>query len=94
MRAKKKARTILVYVTQDCIRRGKSREAALCPVALALQAAGIKRAHVDTAGWWVANKHGVMLRSGAIPKQVATFITKYDNGGHVHPFEFKLRSAR
>lgn len=81
-----------IQVTQDHIDNGTVKDACLCPIALAIRDA-TGAAHFDvivsTHGWSHYNGNK-LLGNYELPVDATNFITKFDLGEPVSPFEFEL----
>lgn len=80
---------VRVKITQDHIIKGTRASCSNCPVALALRdATGIKwfvsQSYLGTVGCY--NNIEVKL-----PPRVSVFISSFDLGVHVEPFEFDVQ---
>lgn len=73
-----------IRVTRDCINKGVRQNTTSCPIARALKEAGCRRVRV---GVGVMEFNG---RSYGVPKSVARFVSRFDNGVAVWPFSFRL----
>ena len=74
-----------IKVTQDHIRRGLKSNRYSCPIALALNEAGVVGASVDN--------YAVVTSDGsfhALPTVAAKFIFAFDAGKQVEPLEFDI----
>jgi hypothetical protein len=84
---------MLITVTQEHIERGKKKNCAECPVALALHDAGFPDAYVSFDRVWASpddrlNNYNCLL--AFLPILVRVWISNFDSGKHVEPFEFEL----
>lgn len=90
-------RRVHVRVTQDHIDHGHPGTCHMCPVALALMAAGFDeasagkvklRAYEEIRGWFL------VTWQCDTPTTVVAFIDQYDSAGEVHPFTFDVVMRR
>ena len=74
------------------IEHGKQCQCYACPIALAVcEAAGTERASVD--GSCIQWRESDGWKVGATPEKARQFITAFDNGDPVQPFEFELEQG-
>ena len=78
---------MLVHVIEEHISRGKRKQCSDCPVALAMKDAGCVFPLVDYALIW--GPAGARL-SMETPEAVGVFITRFDQGLPVAPFDFEV----
>lgn len=79
--------TIKVEVTKEDIANGERENSCKCPVALALSRLGTDVSVGNgEIGFWLGDKYRLI----EIPDMVDDFITQFDNGKEVEPFEFTL----
>ena len=76
-----------IKVKQIDIERGVRQDVCKCPVALAIRRV-IKKAPISVLGDYCI---GVGSHQYAGPKKVGDFITVFDKGGEVKPFNFVMR---
>jgi len=83
------ARTIRVDVTWEDIARGKKGEATSCPIARALDRAGVAGAEV---GGFEVDFTDPWGESAKMPKRASAFVEAFDDDRtSVRPFSFSLR---
>ena len=83
------AKTLNVHVTQDDIKRGKSENPHLCPIACALRKQGHERITVENWGIQVGRSKDYY----DIPAKATAFIEAFDFGVPVKPFSFVAREV-
>lgn len=77
-------------VTQEIIDRGIPNSPCDCPVAIALRQQLLPNAQVGGYKIWFDPDD---YRFITIPEHIRTFITSFDHGRPVQPFEFELNIA-
>jgi hypothetical protein len=77
-----------ILVTKKHIKKGMRGEYDNCPIALAMQGAGLKKAGITTKNiiYWENYK---WVRKDT-PELAAKKMTRYDGCGEMIPFEFEL----
>lgn len=75
-----------INVTKEDIKKGKPKEARLCPIARACKRAGLK----DAAVRYTRIENG--RQCFPISKTTSRFISDFDLGKPVKPFSFYLRA--
>lgn len=83
-----------ITVTQEDINNGKRADYQFCPIALALNRAfHTKSAEVNPSRAYVTRKKLWLFESPALyflPPEASNFVTTFDQGKPVAPFEFEL----
>ena len=77
-----------VRVTQDHIDRGKRLNPDLCPIAIALADEGWRQVEV-ACGAALSRE-----RSGLLPVRVSAWVSDFDEGATVKPFEFEFEDVQ
>lgn len=79
-----------VTVTQDHINRGTREKCRSCPIALAINdVPNFSGAFVGTELASFMHRYGgAQIKS--LPNSAKIFISQFDQGAHVEPFEFEL----
>jgi hypothetical protein len=85
---------VIVKVTKEHIRKGTAKDCYKCPVALALNALGFRKAAVGPYGWGVrsVDEPGI-----AFPMEVSEFIERFDHDpedARLEPFTFRTRKPK
>jgi hypothetical protein len=78
-----------IRVTQKHIANGKTHDCFNCPVALALDSAGLGIVKVDKDGFFIDPPLN-HTRYISLPQIAKNFISRFDSGLPVKPITFKL----
>lgn len=78
-----------ISVTEDHIKKGRKREPRFCPVAIAVR----ERLKLSEYQVDVGNRIWIKDFPVEIPHAVNRFVSDFDNGRPVEPFEFDLDYA-
>lgn len=82
---------MLIQVTEADIREGKKRICRDCPVARAINKVLTNNLTATVAQFYIDIYNGInLIKRYTCPKDVRTFIEKYDMNWIVEPFEFEL----
>lgn len=76
-----------INVTQECIDKGKKRDYKFCPIALAAVKDGIPELRVGKTTMTICCNYEHRL---VLPDTARDFISKFDQGEAVKPFEFDI----
>jgi hypothetical protein len=82
-------KTILIDVTQQHIDDGEPGHPWSCPIALALDAAGLRSPWVQITRWGIASAVGPDPRA-PLSRRAAKFVDAFDAGQPVKPTRFRL----
>lgn len=82
---------IKISVTKDHIRSGFTKSCYMCPIALAMKAAGLESVLVAPVSGLAWKFNGTVHRAPTT-MELASFIFNFDNGVAVEPFEFELNT--
>ena len=86
-----------INITQEDLDLGKRYHCKMCPVALALQRAGIEVSSVGkyVFSYYVTNTaESIRLKTVGLPPTVTSFIAKFDKGERTEPFEFEIELTK
>lgn len=77
----------IVTVTDKHIKNGRPGHLLSCPIALALRDAGFTSPSVSSEICFSKNRKSYRTIA---PKRAETFMSRFDDGGKVKPFSFRL----
>ena len=78
-----------VNVTAECIERGYKSHSAVCPIALALRAAGLRSPRVNGEGFTYRGD-GARVLYAELPDKARRFVGDFDGDKAVAPITFHL----
>ena len=84
-------KTQTVSVTRDHIKNGVRREAACCPIALALRDM-FPGANVSVCKYAIEVSFGTYPYDRALPRAASKFIEDFDFGFKPNPFKFEIKA--
>ena len=77
-----------IEVTQEDIANGIKNSCINCPVARALNRVGFRNANVGYNKGW--EHYGLSMKFFRVPKELSSFIDKFDRGLPVEPASFEI----
>lgn len=82
---------MLISVTKKHIKHGTAGDYNLCPIALAMKAAGLRRPQVGPTDITYLKKGGRKKKHACLTRKLTRFINAFDDGwDDVKPFKFLL----
>lgn len=78
---------LTVRITPEHIKNGEPSSCSICPLALALEDAGVIAPIVTEANWWDTESAVI----GQVSRRARQWIHRFDNGRPVKPAVFRLR---
>jgi hypothetical protein len=78
-----------IQITEKCIKNGIRRDVHCCPIALALQRAGLRDVHVSNR--YIQGNGKFKHYAFKLPRKAIAFIWDFDRKKPVKPFAFVLK---